>query len=217
MKHLKVLSIFITFQKMADFDFSGATYSTSEEEMVLWACLSSTASSSSDADDDYLQRRTTRSCWIRDWLSRRSSRGSHAFLHGELRTEDANAYRNFIRMDEDTFELLLGLVQEDLKKQDTTFRKAIPVREKLAVTLRFLATGESLTSLAYQTRLSLPFLSFAIPEVCKAIYRRLGRIHLKVSSFEFWDKQKQTKFLSFFCLYFRIYFFQFRVSNFSFS
>lgn len=167
---------------MENFDFSGCTFDTSEEETVLLlACFSSTTSGSSDADDGSDTRRRTRSCWVREWISRRSSRGSYAFLDGELRTEDTNSYRNFIRMSEDNFEFLLGLIQEDLKKQDTLFRKAIPVREKVAVTLRFLATGESLTSLAYQTRLSLPFLSLTIPEVCKAIFKRLGRIYLKVS------------------------------------
>lgn len=52
-------------------------------------------------------------------------------------------------------------------------REPIPTGERLAVTLRFLATGESFTSLQYQFRISSSTLSIVIPEVCQAIYRVL--------------------------------------------
>nr|CAH7737687.1 unnamed protein product [Callosobruchus chinensis] len=42
------------------------------------------------------------------------------------------------------FERLVILVGPKISKMDTKLRKAIPVQDRLAITLRFLATGDSL-------------------------------------------------------------------------
>lgn len=61
----------------------------------------------------------------------------------ELALEDAEAFRSWIRMDTGTFEELLRKVRPLIMKQDTSFREAIPAGERLAITLRYLATGKS--------------------------------------------------------------------------
>ena len=48
-------------------------------------------------------------------------------------------------------------------------REPIPADVKLAVTLRFLATGESYNSLMYQYRVSKAALGLFVPEVCNVI------------------------------------------------
>ena len=58
-------------------------------------------------------------------------------------------------------------------------REPISAGERLAVTLRFLATGESFSSLQYQFRISACALSLMIPE---AIYAVLKEDHLKCPS-----------------------------------
>nr|CAH7713811.1 unnamed protein product [Callosobruchus chinensis] len=48
-------------------------------------------------------------------------------------------------MTAEDFERLIILVGPTISKMDTKFRKAIPVQDRLAITLRFLATGDSFT------------------------------------------------------------------------
>ncbi|KAJ8880763.1 hypothetical protein PR048_017233 [Dryococelus australis] len=58
-------------------------------------------------------------------------------------------FRNCFRMTSSDFGFLLTLTAPRISKDDTSFRRAIPVCEHLAVTLRFLVTGDSYHSLMY--------------------------------------------------------------------
>jgi len=71
----------------------------------------------------------------------------------ELTTEDQSSFKNFLRVDPDIFMELLHHVGPRIEKQDTFFRKALPPGLKLAVTLRYLATGGSYKSLSYSFRI----------------------------------------------------------------
>lgn len=118
--------------------------------------------------------------WERKWISRRQENGLFHVLSKELLLEDQFSFRNFLRMDEDTFRLLLSMVGTMIAKQDTRLRKSISPDEKLSATLRFLATGESYQSMEYHTRLSKSFLCYGVPEVCAAVYDALKDEYLKV-------------------------------------
>ena len=61
-------------------------------------------------------------------------------------------------------------------------RKPLSVEEKLAVTLRFLATGESYESLQYQFRIHRTTIALFIPFVCRKIYECLKEEYLKLPS-----------------------------------
>ena len=56
-----------------------------------------------------------------------------------------------------------------ITKETTRFRLPISPEEKLAITLRFLATGETYKSLMYQYRVSEVSISRFVPEVCQVI------------------------------------------------
>lgn len=86
-----------------------------------------------------------RSVWVREWTKKDE-------LRRELRGGDLGErrlYREFIRMLHDEFEYLLELIE----KRNTRFREAIPAGERLALTLHFLATGQSFASLQYLFRI----------------------------------------------------------------
>nr|CAH7712122.1 unnamed protein product [Callosobruchus chinensis] len=55
-----------------------------------------------------------------------------------------------------------------IRKKNTKWRKAIPANERLAITLRFLATGDSFKSLHYLFKVSPQLISEIVPEVCNA-------------------------------------------------
>ncbi|KAG0416984.1 hypothetical protein HPB47_005979 [Ixodes persulcatus] len=80
--------------------------------------------------------------WVKPYLRRHREQGCYANLMRELALEDAEAYRSWIRMDTGTFEELLRKVTPLIMKQDTSFREAIPAGERLAITLRYLATAQ---------------------------------------------------------------------------
>ncbi|XP_064625933.1 uncharacterized protein LOC135486765 [Lineus longissimus] len=130
------------------------------------------------------RRRTKRTVWVRKWIQRRKTRGSYAMLVDELRLEDPGSYKNYLRMDEETFEHLVQLVTPYVAREDTNMREAITPAERLAVTLRFLATGETFQSLQFSTRLSRSTIGAIIPETCCAIYETLKMDYIKVPSNE---------------------------------
>ena len=75
------------------------------------------------------------------------------------------------------FDHLLSLVGPKIKKHDTNFRKAIPPAERLAITLRFLASGESQQSLAFLFRVGRATISRIIRETCDAISASLSDLY----------------------------------------
>jgi len=59
----------------------------------------------------------------------------------ELMVTDKTSYRNFLRMDNESFGLLLDKISPMIARKNTVMRDSITPEERLAVTLRFLATG----------------------------------------------------------------------------
>ena len=131
---------------------------------------------------EVLRRKKARkkgSVWVKCWLAERDRKGAYNNIISELKLNDREHYRRYLRMDIAAFEELVKLVTPTLQKKCTRLRKPLSVEEKLACTLRFLATGESYSSLQYQFRISKAAISLFIPEVCSAIYRSLKGTYLK--------------------------------------
>lgn len=99
-------------------------------------------------------------------------------LTGEIRCD--GSFKNFLRMKSSDFEYILNNIGHRIGRKDTIFRDAIPVRERLAVTLRFLASGDSYQSLSYLFKMSKQSISNIVPEVCEALIDLL-KDQIKVS------------------------------------
>ena len=71
------------------------------------------------------------------------------------------------------FDDLLSMIEHKVQKKSTWFREPISARIKLEITLRYLASGDSLTSLQYRYRVPKNTISVFLPEVLSAIYEVL--------------------------------------------
>ncbi|KAJ8369891.1 hypothetical protein SKAU_G00099190 [Synaphobranchus kaupii] len=119
--------------------------------------------------------------WTRQWLQRRQSQGAYPNLCHELGVEDQQGFQNFSRFAPDQFQKLLEMVTPLIQRQNTNFRDCISPGERLMVTLRFLATGESFQSLSYMFRIGCSTIRKFVPDTCRAIHRVLAEKYFKES------------------------------------
>jgi hypothetical protein len=115
------------------------------------------------------QRKKKRRWWQTQLYHSRSVSGGSSLLNDLRGQEMSGQFNNFTRMHSDDYDLLLNLIGPKIARKNTVFREAISVQERLAVTLRFLATGDSYTSLQYLFKFSKQSISKIVPEVCEAI------------------------------------------------
>lgn len=83
-----------------------------------------------------------RTCWSRSWLMRREVFGQYDTLMTELLREDLPGYKNFLRVCPELFNELLEKISHRIEKQETFWRAPLSPGLRLAVTLRYLATGK---------------------------------------------------------------------------
>ena len=118
----------------------------------------------------------------RSWIKRRSEKGYFNNIVSELMIEDTAAYREMMRMSYEDFTTILTAIAPNITPQQVKRggHKVIAPAERLTLTIRFLATGETYRSLCFQFRISVSAISYIVRQVCKAIYEHLGPDYLKV-------------------------------------
>ncbi|CAI6372739.1 unnamed protein product [Macrosiphum euphorbiae] len=127
------------------------------------------------------KQRKKRSQWVKNWKLDKSKFGNIPLL-SEIRENNPDDFRNYLRMDSASFDVLLNLVGPKICKMDTVMRSSISSSERLIATLRFLATGNSYEDMKFSTCISTSSLSYIIPETCKALYDILAPQYLKFPS-----------------------------------
>lgn len=106
-----------------------------------------------------LNKKVKRKRWAKNWLQQREIK-----LHGEM-----DDYENYFRMPEPCFEELLTIVTPFLTKQDTVMRKSITPREKLALTLHYLATGRNFKDIRFSAIMSPASICQAVMDTCETL------------------------------------------------
>ena len=117
------------------------------------------------------KQRRKRSVWVKPWLSRRPLYGQYAKLLAELRDEDERMFRNFTRVPAELFQELETRVGPLLQKQKTFYRQPLEPGLRLALTLRYLASGDSYQSLSFNFRVAANTICIVVRETCEAIIK----------------------------------------------
>ncbi|PFX33921.1 hypothetical protein AWC38_SpisGene1062 [Stylophora pistillata] len=117
--------------------------------------------------------------WAQQWLLRREETGGFHTIFQELAAEDTPGFSKYTRMLYPKCVALTELIAPYINKEDTCTRSSISASERLALTLRFLTTGESCQSLSFQFRIGKATVSGIVTEVCDAIYNVLGKDFLQ--------------------------------------
>ncbi|XP_015377875.1 PREDICTED: uncharacterized protein LOC107172114 [Diuraphis noxia] len=127
------------------------------------------------------KRRKKRSLWVKNYLKNRNFG-----IIDDLQLDEDILFRNFTRMSQANFYSILKIIEPEIVKQNTRFREAVPAKIKLLITLRYLATGDSFSSLMYLFKVSKPFISTMLPTVLKAIINALQNYIKLPSSDQEW-------------------------------
>ncbi|XP_036320823.1 uncharacterized protein LOC118735273 isoform X3 [Rhagoletis pomonella] len=117
--------------------------------------------------------------WVNPFLRQRELHDLEANLLKNILWEDGTDFNNFCRMSIDQFNEVHSLVDTKIKKSDTRMRCAITTRVRLAITLRYLATGDSFRSLEFLSHISRKTISKFLPEVLEALTEALQEEYLK--------------------------------------
>ena len=115
------------------------------------------------------RQRVRRTFWVKPWLLRRPIFGQYEHLLQELNREDVRSFKNFLRIPPELFHEMVERVGPLIEKKDTFWRKALDPGLRLAITLRYLATGDSYKNLQYGFRVAVNTICNIIPDTCKAI------------------------------------------------
>ena len=116
----------------------------------------------------------------RQWMKRREERGYCSTIVRELQIEDSASYKEMMRMEHEQFLEILKLIEKDITTQQILGgQKVVSPMSRLTLTLRFLATGETYRSMAYQFRISKAAISYIINEVCLAIVKEMVPLCLR--------------------------------------
>ncbi|XP_044133206.1 uncharacterized protein LOC122925927 [Bufo gargarizans] len=129
--------------------------------------------------------RRRRRHWIHPIVAQRIQKGQFHTLYNDLR-QDPFKFHNFCRMSMESFDHLLTSLHPDLNFRDTSMRRSISAEQRLIVTLRFLATGNSFASLHFEFLLGISTISGIVCHTCKVIWQRLRDAVMPTPKAEDW-------------------------------
>ncbi|XP_034076607.1 uncharacterized protein LOC117549109 [Gymnodraco acuticeps] len=115
---------------------------------------------------------SVRRFWVHPILRKRLQRGEYHLLVQELRLDD-RLFQRYFRMSKEVFDELLGKVGPLITKVDTHLRMSIGPAERLAICLRYLATGDSYATIAFSYRVGRSTVAVIVKEVAGAIWTAL--------------------------------------------
>ncbi|XP_065583929.1 uncharacterized protein LOC136042942 isoform X2 [Artemia franciscana] len=109
----------------------------------------------------------------------REKHGMYEALTKEMEASDDELFFQTYRMSKEQMDFIASCVSSLIEKNDTVMRPAIVAKCRLAMTLRFLASGDSMFSFPIAFRVSRAALSGIIMETCQALWTVLQPLYMK--------------------------------------
>ncbi|KAL2102239.1 hypothetical protein ACEWY4_001407 [Coilia grayii] len=134
----------------------------------------------------YLLRRRRRArYWVHPINMARQQHGEFHRQVMELRLH-SDLFQRYFRLSRELFDELLARVGPRIAKMDTPFRKAIGPAQRLAICLRYLATGDSFATIAFSYRVGHCTVGRVVREVAAVIWDVLLPDYMHAPSTEDW-------------------------------
>ena len=124
--------------------------------------------------------RKARRTWVWPYLQRRMEHGHYDNLMRELADECPEIFKNYTRMSKTLFNEIVEAITPKIERKTTWWRQPIPPGLRVAITLRYLATGDSYKTLGYAFRVASNTISLIVPDTCRAIISVYGDTELKL-------------------------------------
>lgn len=123
---------------------------------------------------NFRNRRNVRRFWVRPIFiaERRLLQEDSNNLVQEMILEDREKFINYFRVTPETFNKLLQIVSPHMQKQ-FVIRKPISACTRLQICLRYLSSGDSMTSISYAFRVGHNTVSKIVSETCNVIWNTL--------------------------------------------
>ncbi|XP_011409350.2 PREDICTED: protein ANTAGONIST OF LIKE HETEROCHROMATIN PROTEIN 1-like, partial [Amphimedon queenslandica] len=134
-----------------------------------------------------MRKKRVHRLWVRKIFRERERLGFYNTLLSQLRLSDTEYFFRFIRMTPRRFDDLLSIVGPYIQRKSCRSRRVISAGERLAVCLRYLATGDSQQTQSFSFRIGRSTVCKIIHETCDAIWTALRSKYLKApASLEDW-------------------------------
>ena len=140
------------------------------------------------------RKRRPRRFWVRSIFQTRSTRGDFHSLISEMRLGDHYCFYRYFHMSPQRFNHLLSLVGPTITHQTTDFCKPISAGERLAITLWYLVTGDSMQTISFSYRIGHSTVCGIIDSTCHAIWNVLYQEYLRRPSSQKEWKQVNADF-----------------------
>ncbi len=121
---------------------------------------------------------------VRQWITRRQEFGWYEHLMVELETEDPASFVNMLRVQPAMFHELVQRLAPRIQRYDTNYRRSLPPGLRVAITLKYIATGDRYKMLMHGFRVPHHTVALIVRVVCEAIIEELQHEFVKCPTTE---------------------------------
>ncbi|XP_077314070.1 uncharacterized protein LOC143934379 isoform X1 [Lithobates pipiens] len=131
------------------------------------------------------EKRSRRRYQTHPLTSQRLTNTLFATIYRDLRKYPKRFF-NFTQMSVSTFDALLEILRPRLSPSSTNMWRSVSAEERLLVTLRFLATGQSFASLHHYFQLGVSTVAKVTHETCQALWEELHQVVMPKPKKQLW-------------------------------